>query len=116
MRGFRFDWRWLILIGFIAILANARSLPWPVTALTFAAAGGFLVTMAWRSAGLGGWGAGGGSKRVTYWRGTRIETQGPPRRFRPRTWEELTPVVLYGIVGAALLLAALAVTLTGLGV
>ena len=37
MRGFRFDWRWLILIGFIAILANAPALPWVVIALTLAA-------------------------------------------------------------------------------
>lgn len=115
MRGFRFDWRWLILIGFIALLANARSLPWPVTALTFAAAGGFLVTMAWRSWGSGGWPGRRETKRVTYWRGARIETQGPPRRFRPTTWQELAPVVLYAIIGGALLLAALAVTLQALG-
>jgi hypothetical protein len=116
MRGFRFDWRWLILIGFIAILANGRALPWPVTALAFAAAGGFLLSMAWRSWGLGGsWTGGRESKRVTYWRGTRIETSGPPRRYRPKTWEEIAPVVIYGVFGAALLLAALAVTLRALG-
>lgn len=114
MRGFRFDWRWLILIGFIAILANARALPWPITALTLAGAGGFLVTMAWRVWGLGVGRGGGSSTRVTYWRGARIETQGPPRRFRPTSWTELAPVVLYGVVGAALLLAALAVTLQAL--
>lgn len=114
MRGFRFDWRWLILIGFVAILANSRSLPWPVTALTFAAAGGFLVSRAWRAWGLGGWSRGCSARRVTYWRGTRIETDGPPRRFRPTTWGELAPVVVYAIVGAALLLAALAVTLQAL--
>jgi hypothetical protein len=115
MRGLRFDWRWLILIGFIAILANARALPWPVIALTFAAAGGFLVTMAWRSWGLGGsWGGRSGPKRVTYWRGERVEIPGPPRRYRPTTWSEIAPVVVYGVIGISLLLAALAVTLQAL--
>lgn len=114
MRGIRFDWRWLLLIGFIAILANARALPWPVTALTLAAAGGFLALQAWRAWDVGGGGRGASSKRVTYWRGTRIETEGPPRRFRPKTWQELAPVVLYGVIGAALLMAALAVTLQAL--
>ncbi len=113
MRGFRFDWRWLILIGFIAILANSRSLPWPATALTLAIAGGFLVSRAWQAWGAGGWPRG-STKRVTYWRGTRIETAGPPRRLRPTTWGELAPVLVYAIIGAALLLAALAVTLRAL--
>jgi hypothetical protein len=115
MRGFRFDWRWLILIGFIAILANADSLPWPVTALAFAAAGGFLITRAWRSWGVGGGWGGADTRRVTYWRGQRIESSGPARRYRPKTWSELAPVVVYGLVGGALLLAALTVALRAFG-
>lgn len=115
MRGFRFDWRWLVLIGFIAVLVNATTLPWQLTALTLAAGGGFLVWMAWQAWGLGGsWAGPRETKRVTYWRGTRVETQGPPRRYRPKTWSELAPVVVYGMIGAALLLAALAVTLRSL--
>jgi hypothetical protein len=49
MRGFRFDWRWLILIGFIALLSNAAAIPKPVTALTLGAAGGYLLWMAGRA-------------------------------------------------------------------
>ncbi|NTU83330.1 MAG: hypothetical protein HGA45_28840 [Chloroflexales bacterium] len=114
MRGFRFDWRWLILIGFIALLANAGSLPWPVTALALTGAGGAMLWMAWRSWGLGGWSGGRDTRRVTYWRGTRIETQGPPRRARLATWTELAPVVVYALLGTALLLAALAVLMRAL--
>lgn len=114
MRGIRFDWRWVALIAFVAILANAGSLPWFVVALALGAPGGYLLWMAWQSWGMGGgWGGrgGGDSRRVTYWRGQRIETSGPTRRYRPRTWEELAPVVLYGIIGAALVLAAVSVVL-----
>lgn len=113
MGGFRFDWRWVALIAFVALLANARSLPWFVTALTLVAAGGYLLWMAWRSWGLGGsWsGRRGDTRRVTYWRGERIETAGPARRYRPKTWEEIAPVAIYGLLGAALTLAAVSVTI-----
>jgi hypothetical protein len=111
MRGFRFDWRWVALIAFVAILANAQSLPWFVVALALGLPGGYLIWMAWRSWGIGGgWGGRADStRRVTYWRGQRIETTGPTRRYRPRTWEELAPVVLYGLLGAALSLAGISV-------
>jgi hypothetical protein len=116
MRGFRLDWRWVALIAFVAILANARSLPWPVTALALLAPGIYLLMLAWRSWGIGGgWGGGGDTRRVTYWRGQRIESSGPTRRYRPRTWEELAPIAVYGLIGSALSLAGLAVVLRGLG-
>ena len=107
MGSFRFDWRWLGLIGFVALLANAAALPWPVTALTLSAAGGMLLWMAWQA-----W-RNGSSRRaptttnVTYWRGARIETPTAPRRFRAAT----APVMVYALLGAALLLAALALLL-----
>jgi hypothetical protein len=118
MRGFRFDWRWVALIVFVAILANARSLPWFVTAAVLGGSGGYLLWLAWRS-----WGGGGGwggrradTGRVTYWRGQRIETPGAARRYRSRSWEELAPVAIYGLIGAALVLAALSLLLRALGV
>lgn len=111
MRRVRFDWRWLLLIGLIAILANARSLPWFVTALALGAPGVYLLALAWQA-----WGGtigrrGGNSRRVTYWRGQRIETSGPSRRLRPGTWDELAPILVYSLVGLALILAAVAVLL-----
>lgn len=116
MRGFRFDWRWAALIAFVAILANARSLPWFVTALTLGAAGGYLLWLAWQAWGIGGGRGGrGDTRRVTYWRGQRIETSGPTRRYRPRTWEEIAPVALYGLIGTALALAALSVVVRAIG-
>lgn len=109
MRGFRFDWRWLALIALIAILANARSLPWFVTALALAVPGGYLLMLAWRAwEGAGGRGGDNG-RRVTYWRGQRIEMHGPPRRVRPETWSAIAPILIYGIGGLVLVLAALAV-------
>lgn len=117
MRGFRFDWRWAALILFLALLANARMVPWPLIALTLGAAGGYLITMAWRAWGPGGrWGSGGDTRRVTYWRGQRIEAPGAPRRYRPVSWGELAPVLVYGLMGAALVLAALAVVLRNLSI
>ncbi len=114
MRGARFDWRWLVLIGLIAILANARSLPWFVTALALGVPGGYLLMLAWRAwEGNGGGGRGNG-RRVTYWRGQRIEMHGPPRRVRPETLSAVAPTLIYGLVGLALVLAALAVLVQAL--
>lgn len=114
MGGFRFDWRWLVLIGLIAILANARSLPWFVTALALGVPGGYLLVLAWRAwEGIGGRGGGNG-RRVTYWRGQRIEMHGPPRRVRPETLSAIAPVLIYALGGLILVLAALTVAVQAL--
>ncbi len=116
MRGFRFDWRWVALIVFVAILANARSLPWFVTAAALGGSGGYLLWLAWSSWGVGSWGRRRAETgRVTYWRGQRIETPGAARRYRPRSWDEIAPVAVYGLIGAALVLAALSLLLRALG-
>ncbi len=110
MRTIRFDWRWAALIAFVAILANARSLPWFITVLAFGLSGGYLLRLAWQA-----WGPGtNDTRRVTYWRGERIETRGSSRRPRPRSWDELAPVVVYALLGTALALGAVAVTLRAL--
>lgn len=117
MNRIRFDWRWVAVIGFVALLANARSLPWPIIALTFAVPGGYLLWLAWSAWKRGGgWADGNASTRVTYWRGQRIETPASSKRYRPaRHWDDLAPVVIYGLFGLILALAALVVTLDGLG-
>ena len=91
-------------------VANARTVPWFISALALGLAGGYLLQLAWRSWGMGG-GFRGNTRRVTYWRGQKIETGGAPRRYRPRSWEEFAPVLLYGLIGTALALAALSIML-----
>ncbi len=104
MREFRIDWRWAALIAFVAILANGRSLPWPITALALGAGGGYLMVLAWRAASLGGGGR--ANVQVTYWRGQRIELPSRPRRRGPAVWGELIPATVYALLGLALLLGA----------
>jgi hypothetical protein len=104
MSGFRIDWRWAVLIAFVAVLANGRSLPWQITALALGAGGGYLFVMAWRVGGIGGGRRAGA--RVTYWRGQRIERPSRPRRIGPMAWGELLPAVVYALLGLALLLGA----------
>jgi hypothetical protein len=107
MSGFRFDWRWAALILFVALIAGGPSLPWPIVAGAFAAAGGYLIYLAWQSLG----GSPGPGQRVTYWRGQRVELPSAPRRRRPLAWRSALPALAYGIVGLAMLLAAAAVVL-----
>jgi len=115
MGSFRFDWRWLVLIGVVAVLANGRGLPWPITAATMAGAGGYLLWMAWRATGARRLRVRRDTTRVTYWRGQRIETAGPTRRMPEINLGRVGPLLVYGLVGLALLLAGLVVAARGLG-
>ena len=112
MGRFRFDWRWVALIGFVALLANANRLPWQVIALALGGAGAYVLTIGWRA-----WTQSGAPSRgrVTYWRGQRIET--PPRRgaTMPRL-SDIGPAAIYFLIGGALILSAVAVTLNNLGI
>ena len=113
MGRIRFDWRWVALIGFVALLANANRLPWQAIALALGGAGAYVLTIGWRA-----WTRSGGApsrSRVTYWRGQRIET--PPRRgvAMPRM-SDIGPAAIYFLIGGALILSAVAITLNNLGV
>ena len=112
MGGFRFDWRWVGLIVFVALLANAGRLPWPAVALALGGGGAYVLTVGWRAWTRSGGGPSRG--RVTYWRGQRIET--PPRRgiAMPR-FGDIGPAAIYLLIGGALVLAAVAITLNALG-
>ena len=110
MNRMQFDWRWLILIALIAILANARSLPWPVMALALGGAGSWLLWQAWILWSGGRW-PGSSARRVTYWRGRRIEQDGPPSRPWSGNWFAAVPATLVALLGVMLLLAALVVLL-----
>jgi hypothetical protein len=107
MPNIRFDWRWVIAILVIAVLANSRSLPWQAVVTILALGGGYLLYLGWQVAG----GVGGRreSQRVTYWRGQRIETKAPPRQIRTPSLRELAPASLYLVLGAVMLLGALAI-------
>ncbi len=108
MGGTTFDWRWIIVIFVVLIFFGQLSLaPSPGLGVIILALGTYWAIQA----GLEPWRGRGpllGSKKVTYWRGQRIEL-GPTRRTRPR----LLPVtsllvsVLYFVMGAGLLFATL---------
>jgi len=110
---FRFDWRWIALIAFVALIVNAGRLPWQLVALVLGGAGAYLLTLGWQAWTRAG-GAPGGS-RVTYWRGQRIEA---PRQRRspalPR-WGDIAPAAIYLLLGGALVLGALAMVLNTFG-
>jgi len=114
MGNIRFDWRWVALIVFVALLVNAGRLPWPVVALTLGGGGAYLLAQGWRA-----WTRSGGApsrSRVTYWRGQRIEA-GPARRgpALPR-WNDIGPAAIYLLLGGLFLLAAITVILSRFGV
>jgi hypothetical protein len=110
MPTIRFDWRWIAAILVVALLANSRALPWPVVAGALALGGGYLLYLGWGVAsGLGGMRGPAATRRVTYWRGQRIETQAPPRQIRMPSLRELGPAALYLVVGGVMVLAAIGV-------
>ena len=110
MPNIRFDWRWIAAILVIALLANSRSLPWPIVAGALALGGGCLLYLGWEVAGgVGSLRGPADTRRVSYWRGQRIETQAPPRQVRMPSLRELGPAALYLIIGGVLVLAAFGV-------
>ncbi len=106
MSNIRFDWRWVALIALVVILANSSFIPWPLIFLALAGGGGYLLYMGWNV-----WNRGTiSAKRVTYWRGQRIET--PPRGgVGLPPWRAIVPALLYLIIGAAFILSAGAILL-----
>ena len=114
MGNFRFDWRWVVGIGVLIVLANSRALPWPLTALVVGGAGAWVLAMGWKA-----WVRAGGPpsrSRVTYWRGQRIEVA-PERRgpALPR-WSDIGPAAIYFIIGGVLVLAGVTIALRALGI
>ncbi|RRR66214.1 MAG: hypothetical protein EI684_21090 [Candidatus Viridilinea halotolerans] len=114
MSQFRFDQRWLILVGLVVVLANAKALPWQVVTLTLVGVGGWLLWLAWEKWG-GGSRLGRNTGRVTYWRGQRIERPPLPRQLRPTAWYALAPVIVIALFGLALIMAGLVVLLKVFG-
>ena len=110
MTNLRFDWRWIALIVIIAVLANSRRLPWPVLVLALGIGGGYLLYYGWQV-----WGGGGISRsQVKYWRGQRYEAR-PQRRAQLPSLRTIGPALVPLLLGAVLVLAALAVVLRQVG-
>lgn len=117
MRGTTFDWRWVVVILIVLIFFGQVSLrPSLGVGAVLLALGGYWAVQA----GLEPWRGRNtllGSKRYTYWRGQRIEL-GPARRTRvnlpPTT--SLIVSVLYLLLGAGLIFAALRLVLRLAGV
>ena len=113
MSNLRFRWSWVLVIAVLVVLSNSARLPWPVTALVVGAAGAWVLRMGWQV-----WSRAGGPpsrRRVTYWRGQRIELE-PQRRgpALPRMGD-IGPAALYLIIGGVMVLAAAVIALRGLG-
>jgi hypothetical protein len=109
----RFDWRWLALIAFVAILLNGARLPWPVSAITLIVAGGYMIVLGWQS--WVRWGGPPSRGNVSYWRGQRYETA--PVRRGPATprWDEISRALPYFMIGGALVLTGIVIILRQLG-
>ncbi|NJK79675.1 MAG: hypothetical protein HC876_09335 [Chloroflexaceae bacterium] len=115
MNNIQFSWRWIGLIVIAAILAGAQSLPWPIVAVTLAAGGGYLLYYGWQK-WTGGAPVGGGGKRVTYWRGQKIELPAERRSSNLPSVRSIGPSVIYFLIGGALVLGALGIVLQRTGV
>ena len=103
------DWRWIVVIV-IALLffGQLRLAPSSELGVILLALGGYWAVQA----GLQPWRERGsilGNRKVTYWRGQRIELEQPRRRARFRT-PAATPLLVslvYLVLGAGLWLGAL---------
>ncbi len=106
--GTTFDWRWIVVIVVALVFFGQLSLaPSAGLGVVLLALGAYWAIQA----GLEPWRGRGptlGSRRVTYWRGQRIEL-GPARRTRLRLppATSLLVSVFYLILGAGLLFATL---------
>ncbi|KAB8142739.1 hypothetical protein F8S13_14430 [Chloroflexia bacterium SDU3-3] len=114
----RFDWRWVGVVALIIFITQIRYMPPVFAAVFLAAGGGYFIYVGWQQ-----WRRGGGtglaptsSKKVTYWRGQRIELAPERRGPRAPSLRSAAPAVLFMLLGAALVLIALFSGVGALGV
>jgi threonine/homoserine/homoserine lactone efflux protein len=113
MQNIRFDWRWLVLVGGLIVLAAGSQVPWIIRLLVLAGGGGYLLWIGWQK-----WTLSGGPpsrSSVTYWRGQRIELE--PRRRGPALprVQDIGPALIYLIIGGLMVLAGAALVLQEFG-
>jgi hypothetical protein len=99
-----FDRRWLVVLVLLLIVLNPRGL---IGVVVLGIGAGWAL-----QAGLAPWRLGmgriGGSTKVTYWRGQRIETkQAPSQRLRTLPITQLLVSVLYVVLGVGMAYSAL---------
>lgn len=99
-----FDWRWIGAIAVIVLLTQIRFMPPYVTGLVLAVGGGYFLSIGWKAWMRGGGSS--GSRRVTYWRGQRIETPPARRSFSAPRGRDLGQSVLFLLIGGVMVLAA----------
>src|SRR6476620_6768572 len=113
MSKVRFDWRWIVGIAVIAVLANTTRIPWQITKLVTGGSGIWLLVLGWQA-----WVRSGGPPsrgRVTYWRGQRIELAPAKRGPALPRWRDIGPAAPYLFFGGVLVLVAITIALKGLG-
>lgn len=99
-----FDWRWIGAIAVIVLLTQIRYMPPYVTAIVLAGGGAYFLSIGWKAWTRGG-GASGG-RRVTYWRGQRIETPPARRNFSAPRGRDLGQALIFLAIGGVMVLAA----------
>ncbi len=111
MSNLRFDWRWVALIVMVAAIANGTRLPWPILSAVFTGGGGYLLYLGWQM-----WSGGSiSSRRVTYWRGQRIESPTGQRTSIPPL-RAVVPALPYLLIGLALVVAGVSLVLRQFGI
>lgn len=101
----RFDWRWIGAIGLIVLLTQVRWLPWYALAGLLAAGGGYFLMVGWNTWRRRG-GASVSGKKVTYWRGQRIEVAPTRRSAAAPQLKDIGPALIFLLIGGAMVLAA----------
>lgn len=112
MNRMNFDWRWVSAIAVIVLLTQATRLPWYLMAAILAGGGAYFISLGWNA-----WRRenGGGSSRVTYWRGQRYEVAPQRGPALPR-WRDVAPALVFLAIGSVLVLAAASLVLQVFGV
>ena len=112
----RFDWRWIVIIVVVALIANLQALPWPLVSAALLGSGGYLVWYALRNAGMR---VGSQRSREVYWRGRRVdlEAERPAAHnwMRLPSWQALRPVAVYLLIGSVIFLVGVSHLMRNIG-
>lgn len=111
MKNVSFDWRWVVLGGLVVLLLNAGRLPPIVSIVLLGAGGGYLLYAGWQ-AWLRNSGMASNNKRVTYWRGERVEIKPQRRGSGLPPISTIGPALIYLVIGGVMIFAAVSMLLS----